>query len=109
MCQIYRVYTGQLWIDTYASLVNLNVTDVALLFLKQSIPVEMIVGDTLVESVQTESIQVLFMRGINNSDTVGCNANLLFIVKSFHKKQAIVQIIVYAPKCMLTILGDDKR
>ena len=39
------------------------------------------------------NLKVLFMRGINHSDTVGCNANLPFLLfKSFHKEiDAIVQ------------------
>ena len=39
------------------------------------------------------NLKVLFMRGINYSDTVGCNANLPFLLfKSFHKEiDAIVQ------------------
>ena len=39
------------------------------------------------------NLKVLFMRGINHSDTVGCNANLPFLwLKSFHKElDAIVR------------------
>ena len=41
------------------------------------------------------NLKVLFMRGINHSDTVGCNANLPFLLlESFHKELlAIVQSV----------------